>query len=217
MDLGTIFLRIGLAVLLSGLIGLERETIRRPAGLRTHILVCVGSVVAMITSEYLFGKYAGHTNIDPARLGAQVISGVGFLGTGTIIRNGANVKGLTTAASLWAVACVGLAVGIGFYSGAVVGTGIIYITLFLLGKIERAHSKKKSDSVLTFPLKDNPARMEIISKRLTDAGIQIKGVELFASRENELSARYIVSFPAASGAMPASVSEPFRSGAAYSD
>jgi len=131
-----IFLRLAVAGILGGIIGFEREFSNRPAGFRTHILVCMGSALVMVTSEFLFLNYADKTNIDPARLGAQVISGIGFLGAGTIIRDGINVRGLTTAASLWAVACVGLASGIGFYGGAIAATVLIFTTLILLKKLE---------------------------------------------------------------------------------
>jgi len=92
--------------------------------------------------QYIFESYKGITNLDPARLGAQVISGIGFLGAGTIIREGANVRGLTTAASLWAVSCVGIAAGIGFYEGAVISTIVIYITLILLKRTENILPEK---------------------------------------------------------------------------
>ena len=131
-----ILLRLVVAAILGGIIGLERESSNRPAGFRTHILVCIGSALVMITSEFIFTVYTGRTNLDPARLGAQVISGIGFLGAGTIIRDGINVRGLTTAASLWAVACVGLAVGIGLYAGAIIAAVLIYITLIFLKKVE---------------------------------------------------------------------------------
>ena len=118
-----------LVILLSGIIGYEREHSHRPAGFRTHILVAVGSALVMRTSKYIFLEYEGITAFDPTRLGAQVISGIGFLGAGTILREGFSVKGLTTAASLWAVSCIGLAVGGGYYVGAVVTTLVIYLTL----------------------------------------------------------------------------------------
>lgn len=118
-----------LAVLFSGVIGYEREHSHRPAGFRTHILVAVGSALVMMTSKYVFLEYEGLANFDPTRLGAQVISGIGFLGAGTILREGFSVKGLTTAASLWAVSCIGLAVGAGYYVGALVTTLVIYLTL----------------------------------------------------------------------------------------
>jgi len=130
-------LKIIFAILAGGLIGIERENVHRPAGFRTHILVCVGSTLVMMTSQYIFNVYyKGHANIDVARLGAQVISGIGFLGAGTIIKDGATVKGLTTAATLWAVACIGLAIGIGYYKGAILATGAVYLTLIFLKKFE---------------------------------------------------------------------------------
>lgn len=122
-------LKLSLTVLFSGIIGYEREHSHRPAGFRTHILVAIGAALVMMTSKYIFQEYEGLTSFDPTRLGAQVISGIGFLGAGTILREGFSVKGLTTAASVWAVSCIGLAVGAGYYTGAVVATVVIYLTL----------------------------------------------------------------------------------------
>ena len=119
--------RIVLASLFGALIGIEREHANRPAGLRTHVLVCVGACLTMLTAEFI-SKRAPNP-FDVTRLGAQVISGIGFLGAGTIIRTGNTVKGLTTAASIWAVACVGLATGIGYYAGATITTFIIFLIL----------------------------------------------------------------------------------------
>ena len=119
-------LRLVLAMIFGGLIGLEREIGNRPAGFRTHTLVCMGSVLVMMTSEFMLDIYSS-VSIDPARLGAQVISGIGFLGAGTILKDGSRVRGLTTAASLWVVACIGLAIGVGFYWGALIATLLSYI------------------------------------------------------------------------------------------
>lgn len=132
----TLVVRLIISCILGGIIGYEREHSHRPAGFRTHILVCVGSSLVMLTSEYIFEIYKGTVNIDPTRLGAQVISGIGFLGAGTIIREGISVKGLTTAATLWAVSCVGIATGAGFYAGAAIATAIIYLTLIILKRFE---------------------------------------------------------------------------------
>lgn len=126
--------RLILACVLGGVIGLQRESVGRPAGLRTHTLVCVSASLIMVVSKLMFEQYGGHT--DPTRLGAQVVSGIGFLGAGTIIRDGVTIKGLTTAASLWAVACVGLAVGSGMYWGAIFTTFLIYITLYAFIKFD---------------------------------------------------------------------------------
>ncbi|HOJ10517.1 MAG TPA: MgtC/SapB family protein, partial [Clostridiales bacterium] len=174
-----ILARLVLALLLGGAIGYEREHENRPAGFRTHILVCIGSALVMTTSEYIFKLFSPIVNLDPARLGAQVISGIGFLGAGTIVREGFNVKGLTTAASLWAVSCVGLAAGIGFYEGAITATVLIYITLIMLKKIEsqfNVRSQYKNIFVET------AAIPEIIYK-LTDIfcryEVMIKNIEYF--------------------------------------
>jgi len=130
-------LKLVVAAVLGGIIGSERQHSHRAAGLRTHMLVTVGAALVMCMSVYVTGRYGGS---DVMRLGAQVISGIGFLGAGTILREGFSVKGLTTAASLWAVACIGLAAGIGFWPGALLGTAVIYFTLNAVKKVARRHS-----------------------------------------------------------------------------
>ena len=127
-----IIMRLVLTVVLSGMIGLERQLHKRTAGLRTHILVSLGSCLIMLTSLYVFDIYKEIANPDPARIAAGVITGIGFLGAGTIIREKEGVRGLTTAASLWVVAGVGLAVGCGFKRAAVYTTVIAVIVLFFL-------------------------------------------------------------------------------------
>lgn len=135
MELGiaAICMRLACAMAVGMIIGTEREYTNRPAGLRTHILVALGACVVTVTGQLIFAQYqALGASPDPARLSAQVITGVGFLGAGTILREGSNVKGLTTAASLWAVACLGIAAGFGFYSAAIAGMVFIFITLTIL-------------------------------------------------------------------------------------
>ncbi len=130
-----IFLRMLLAVICGGAIGLEREFKRRPAGFRTHILICLGAAMTTLTSQYLF--FVMNYPTDIARLGAQVIAGIGFIGAGTIIvTRRQRVKGLTTAAGLWASAIVGLALGGGFYEGALLTTALILIAELLFSKLE---------------------------------------------------------------------------------
>lgn len=128
--------RLLLTLFLSGLIGLERQVHRRDAGLRTHILVALGSCLIMLTSLYVFDIYKDRVALDPARIAAGVITGIGFLGAGTIIREPNGVRGLTTAASLWVVAGIGLAVGCGFNKIAVYTTALVLIVLYLLRYIE---------------------------------------------------------------------------------
>ena len=121
--------RLALALLLGGMLGIERGRKRRPAGLRTYMIVCIASALVMITSQYMMIKYGTG---DPARMGAQVISGIGFLGAGTIIITSRQVKGLTTAAGLWAAACIGLAVGIGFYAGAIACALLVLVVMTVM-------------------------------------------------------------------------------------
>lgn len=132
-----ICMRLLCAMIVGLVIGTEREFTHRPAGMRTHILVALGACSVMITGELIFIHYSAlGATPDPARMGAQVITGVGFLGAGTILREGINVKGLTTAASLWTVACLGLAAGAGYYVVALVGMVFVFITLTLFEAIQ---------------------------------------------------------------------------------
>lgn len=125
-----IIVRILVAIILGGIIGLERGMKNRPAGLRTYMLVCLGACVVMLINQYTYQVYGGG---DPVRLGAQVISGIGFLGAGTIIVTSHNqIKGLTTAAGLWASACIGLAIGIGLYEVAIVAGTAVFLVLTVL-------------------------------------------------------------------------------------
>lgn len=137
VNLFSITLRLVLAVLFGGIIGLERGAHKHAAGFRTHILVCVGATLAMLTNQYIF-EYMSNLS-DPSRMGAQVITGVGFLGVGTILVTGdQKIRGLTTAAGLWASACTGLALGIGFYAGSIIAGILIIISLSLLPRVETA-------------------------------------------------------------------------------
>lgn len=131
-----IFLRLLISTFLGGLIGLERQFRRRNAGWRTHILVSLGSCLIMLTSLYVFDIYKNKAPIDPARIAAGVITGIGFLGAGAIMRGETGVIGLTTAASIWLVAGIGLAAGCGFYSAALSTTALALITLLVLKYIE---------------------------------------------------------------------------------
>ncbi|HOE70202.1 MAG TPA: MgtC/SapB family protein [Brevefilum sp.] len=132
-----IILRILVGALLGGVIGFERERHDQPAGLRTHIILVIGATLAMILSVNLGHLYARESSpFDPARIAAQVISGIGFLGAGAILRYGYNVKGLTTATSLWTMAIVGMSVGAGYYLVAVVATALMLGVLTLLNMIE---------------------------------------------------------------------------------
>ena len=139
----SIILRLTLATICGGILGAERGRKNRPAGFRTHILVCIGATMVMITSQYMTDILKIST--DASRMGAQVISGIGFLGAGTIMVVGRNqIKGLTTAAGLWSCACMGLAIGIGFYEGAIISCIFLLGVVTLLHKLDiysRTHSR----------------------------------------------------------------------------
>ena len=143
----TLIVRTLLVAVCAGVIGYDRNTHGAPAGIRTHILVCLGAMIVMSTGQYAAMYY----NIDVTRLGAQVVSGIGFLGAGSIIVNKRHITGLTTAAGLWASACIGLAIGIGFYEGAIIGTIAVYVTEGALRNISkniRSRSAKSDDDKL---------------------------------------------------------------------
>lgn len=191
-----ILLKLILACILGGIVGFEREHMNRPAGFRTHILVCVGSALIMVTSQYIFEMYEGRVNVDPTRLGAQIVSGIGFLGAGTIIRDGFNVRGLTTAASLWAVSAVGIAVGIGFYEGAIIATILIFATLILLKRIEWNISKRNRHSTLYIEADNIPGQIAKISSVLDKYSIVIKKIDFVNGEEDaEMLMKLLVKLP----------------------
>lgn len=192
--------RLLLAVLLGGFIGYEREHTNRPAGFRTHILVCAGAALVMATSEYMVRRYS-ISAVDPARLGAQVISGIGFLGAGTIIRDGVNVRGLTTAASLWAVSCVGIAVGCGFYLGAVIATILIFITLITLKKAERRFSRRNRFRTIIIESENISGQVGIVTNLLEKSSIEIKNIQLYKNKDSAQMIKLLVRLPG--GAMDA--------------
>lgn len=131
-------LQLLLATVLGGSIGFIREREKKAAGLRTHLLVCVGSTLLMQISIYMSQVFAG---ADAGRIAAQVVTGIGFLGAGTIIQSGGEVRGLTTAASIWVASAIGLAVGCGFYMGAVVCTIIVLVIIELLRELEKRYMR----------------------------------------------------------------------------
>jgi len=159
--LGIVIIRLLVACILGGIIGFEREYTRHtPAGFRTHILVSLGACLIMLISLFTLEAYGDKIDVDVTRIGAQVVSGIGFLGAGAIIRHGVSVRGLTTAASVWAVACIGLACGIGFYVGAVISTLLIWLVLMYLKIVKtKFHIKSKiiqieADTDIMVPLNE---------------------------------------------------------------
>lgn len=180
VNLISILLRFILACVTGGLIGVERESKRRPAGFRTHILVCLGAALVMCTNQYLTGLY----DTDPTRLGAQVISGIGFLGAGTILVTRQQVKGLTTAASLWASACMGLAIGCGFYEAAIIGFVLIIITntqLYGIGKKIQERSTRM-DFLVEF---ENAGRLGNFVEQMKVLEYKVDNVEILKDEERQ--------------------------------
>ena len=166
-----IFIRLIIAAVLGGIIGLEREKLNRPAGVRTHMIVCLGSCLIMLLGEYM---HEIDNTIDITRLGAQVVSGIGFLGAGAKLKDGFSVRGLTTAATLWVVACVGLAVGSGFYSAGILTTIIVYSSLHFLGFTTKK-GLRKNISVYVESL-DNT--INNLQDFLTDNGLEVVDIGL---------------------------------------
>ena len=173
-----IIIRLLVTAVLSGLIGFEREMHGRAAGLRTHILVGVGAALITLTSIHVALYYKGVLTADPSRIAMGVVTGIGFLGAGTIIRFRASVRGLTTAASLWAVAGIGLAVGSGLYIAAFVTAAIILISLFFLSKLESSLIRKDWYKVLCIETAGGAKQLEEIRAVLGDYNVEIKDFDI---------------------------------------
>ncbi|MCH1964839.1 MgtC/SapB family protein [Paraclostridium sordellii] len=172
---------------MGGLTGLEREKSYQFAGFRTHILVAVGSCITSITSVILFIDYGGKTSLDPSRLTAQVLSGIGFLGTGAILKNSSGIRGLTTAAGIWATACIGIAIGYGQYTLGILAWVFVLITLYILKNIDKLLFRKKQN-ILTIEVDD----INIIStlyNKLEKSQIKINNIDI-----NNGDKGYIVNF-----------------------
>ena len=177
--------RLVLAVLCGGLIGIEREYKRRPAGFRTHILICLGAAMTTLTSQYMF--LTMHLYTDVARLGAQVIAGIGFIGAGTIIvTKRQRVKGLTTAAGLWTAAIIGRVCGAGYVECAIFATAMVLVAELLLIKIEYRFAGKIND-VNLYVEYANAEVIENILRAIRDKGIKLGGIEInrIAGKDDE--------------------------------
>ena len=180
-DLVVVF-RLLLATVLAGAIGYERERHGRAAGFRTHILVGVGSCLVVMTGLYLMEVYEGRVSFDPTRMASQVVSGIGFLGAGTILQFRASVRGLTTAASLWAVAGIGLAVGAGFIVGAAATGLIVLVALFAMAGLERAMRQDiyRRLTVLTKAAGDDLVKIRHV---LSEYDVEIRDFDVKAADE----------------------------------
>ncbi len=154
-SIANVAIRMVVALILGCIVGLDRSVKRRGAGTKTHTVVCMGAALVALTAQYMEEMFPGHS--DMARMSAQVISGVGFLGVGTIFVSDHKIRGLTTAASLWTCACIGLAAGIGFIEGAVFVTALLLIALHLLPAIERRILANSKYYTLYIEMENNKA------------------------------------------------------------
>ncbi|MDQ6421521.1 MgtC/SapB family protein [Paenibacillus sp. LHD-117] len=168
--------RLALALIFGGVIGFERESSNHAAGFRTNILVCLGACLLMLLSIYGFADFVEEPNVrvDPARLAAAVITGVGFLGAGTILFTGKSITGLTTAASLWVVAAIGLAVGAGFYFASTIVTIMALLTLWGFNKLEKRFINAKKDRLIKIEAYDLSARLGSINAVLDRRKISVR-------------------------------------------
>jgi len=197
MSVYEVAIRLALAVVVGGLIGYEREYKNRPAGFRTHILVCLGAAITSMIQLYsvqdatnmiiMHPELANAMKVDIGRLGAQVITGVGFLGAGTIIHEKGSIKGLTTAASIWTVACVGLAVGLGYYTLTILSTIVVFIVLVFLKTFEARLFKNKNIFKLEIQYVNRKNMVEKLEKYFEGAGIKVKNIEFLIEDEDEQS------------------------------
>lgn len=167
--------RIISAFVLGGIIGLERGMKNRPAGLRTYMLVCVGSCLIMLTNQYIYQVFGTG---DPVRMGAQVVSGIGFLGAGTIVVTKRNqIKGLTTAAGLWAAAAVGLALGIGFYEAAFFGGTLVFVIITVIHSWDnQIHRFSKTVEVYVELSRD--ISLAEFTRSIRDLDIEVDGIQM---------------------------------------
>lgn len=178
----SIFVRLLLATLCGGIIGSNRARQHRPAGFRTHMLVCLGACIVMITSQYMLETFGTG---DPARMGAQVVSGIGFLGAGTIVVSRRNqVLGLTTAAGLWANACIGLAIGIGFYSGAIMGMIFLIVIVVVFRNMDQ-WLQSTSRTMQLYIEFEHPAFLSNFLSYLANNSIEVKHVEIIEARNKQ--------------------------------
>ncbi|MGO2695975.1 MgtC/SapB family protein [Bavariicoccus seileri] len=191
MSMTAIAIRLIVAAFVSSLIGFDREYKNRPAGIRTHILVCVGAAIITLIQEHLFydslamiesnPDLAPSVTVDQGRIIAQIVSGIGFLGAGTIIVSNREINGLTTAASLWAVAALGIAIGQGYYDIALMGTVIILIVLTLIKRVVHIPVMRK----IEIEYYEREATSEFIDAYFKDHDITIQSVEFSATYSKE--------------------------------
>lgn len=187
-ELATMMIRILITALLCGFIGFERELKKHPAGFRTHLLVGVGACLMMLLSLYGFEEYIrAHPNaqFDPSRIPSYVISGIGFLGAGTILVKDATVRGLTTAASIWIVAGLGLIIGVGMYELAIFTTGVVLLSLIFLNKFERYMAQKLKKRWVKVVVHSGETEIHEVIGRFAEMQLTVRKMQLTSSKKDK--------------------------------
>lgn len=187
ISIDSVVVRLLLSTLLGGLLGWERESRRQNAGLRTHIIISVGSCLLMLISIYIPQQFSSYPNVDPGRIAAQVVSGIGFLGAGAIFRLGGSTHGLTTAATIWAVAAVGLAVGVGMYGAAIVVTLLLLFVLAILDKVGKRFFTGGSLKTLKVNFKSSKIETSKILSVLEKHEVVTKNINVVQSKNKQNS------------------------------
>lgn len=171
-------IRLGLSFLAGGIVGFERSSRHQVAGLRTHVLICIGSTLLMLLSIWIPQEFNMFKNGDPGRIAAQVVSGIGFLGAGAILRLGNNVKGLTTAASLWLIAAVGLSIGAGLYGAAGIALGLSLFTLVVMDAVEKKLFPSERNKLLELSYKGSVPDTKKAMAVLESFGVRVQTVDV---------------------------------------
>jgi putative Mg2+ transporter-C (MgtC) family protein len=215
LSVGELVARVAIAAALGGLVGLERELSDQPAGFRTHILVSLGAALFTISGAYGLEDFLEGggitTRLDPTRVAAQVVTGVGFLGAGAIMHRGVNIRGLTTAASLWVTAAIGMAVGFGYWEGAVAVALVALAALYILGYIERGAREKLKRGRVRFVIDSEPQlRLGELTEVLDRAGGRVVSIKV-VEEEDEEAREFIVVARLPSHAVAEAVADEIRS------
>lgn len=190
INAGTAAIRLAVSFLAGLLVGVEREAHNQPAGMRTHILISLGSTLAMLLSIYLPQQYPNFQNGDPGRIAAQVVTGIGFLGAGAILRIGGNVKGLTTAASVWAMAMLGMSIGAGLFKISAITLAIILFSLTIMDVIEKLFFQERIFKKIEIVVRKKTAQPEDFSGILKSLRIKISAIDI-RKNTSETTEKYV--------------------------
>jgi putative Mg2+ transporter-C (MgtC) family protein len=188
--------RLCLSFAAGTIVGLERASRRQVAGMRTHVIICLGATLLMILSIWLPQEFSGLKNGDPGRIAAQVVSGIGFLGAGAMIRLGNNVRGLTTAASLWLIAAVGMAIGAGLYLGAAIAEALALAALWGLGKFESRIFPAERNKILELGFKNGDPDINKLLSTIKSFGVRVLSMDIDQSFDQKGGKfKLLVGFP----------------------